>query len=459
MSALKLVSATATASRRFAGDASGNMTMIMALAAIPMVATAGLAIDYVRGIRAAGELQQVADGAALAAAAGKHITGTTTERLAKRKTIAVNFLNNELPQVQDIEIVGTPSVNVGPNTVDIGVTAKVRGSLINVLNGISRSAETGGNVGADVASSPSAKVVNLSIHSKIGYSKESYTCLLALDPSVKDAIYFQGNSEFMASCGVIANSNHPTEAIRTWGNAYAEAESFCAKGGWMGSGFYPQPVGGCSTKADPYASMTLPSVPAGCDYTSKKVKNEEVTIEPGSSGVVTLCGGLDVVTHGKAVLKKGLYIIKDGKLAVDSQSELKAEEGVVFYLTGTGTHVDIASGAVVKIKAPTADTAIAATAPYKSFAIMQDRTTSVGSTSTIYSKGGVDITGAVYMPMQNLVVWANGDMNANSPYFPMIVNTLNMNGTATLYVKLDYASAGLPEPVELKSVARVQVSQ
>ena len=103
-------------------------------------------------------------------------------------------------------------------------------------------------------------------------------------------------------------------------------------------------------------------------------------------------------------------------------------------------------------KAPTSGT-------YKSFAVMQDRTTGVGNTNTLYSKGGVNIDGAFYTPKQELVVWANDTMNSNSKYFPMIVNTLNMNGTATLYVNLDYAGDTYEDPTELKQAAKVFVSQ
>ena len=53
--------------RRFLGNNRGNATIMVTLAAIPMVACAGIAIDYMRGLRTANELQQVADAAALAA--------------------------------------------------------------------------------------------------------------------------------------------------------------------------------------------------------------------------------------------------------------------------------------------------------------------------------------------------------------------------------------------------------
>ena len=197
----------------------------------------------------------------------------------------------------------------------------------------------------------------------------------------------------------------------------------------------------------------LPTV-GTCTYTNKLVKNATAALTPG-----VYCGGLELKTHGVANLAPGLYIIKDGDLKIDSQSTLNAPSGVTIYLTGNVSNLDITSGATVNIKAPTSATAIASTAAYKSFAIMQDRATGVGNINYISSGGYVNIMGAIYTPKQNLTVWANGDMNTTSPYFPMVVDSLNMSGNATLFVKLDWNLATFPEPVELKTKAKVLVTQ
>lgn len=466
---MKRTSAKSTAGnsvRKFLGEAGGNATMITALAAIPLIATAGMAIDYMRALRSAGELQQVADAAALAAASAKNVTGTTSQQLTKRATIATNYVNSALPNVQDIEVIGTPTVTTGPNTIDVTVKAKVKGSLINVLNALPKNSETANGSGGSLAGT-NRYDTTLNIHSKVGWTKESYMCLLALNPTATEAIYFQGNSEFYATCAVHANSS-ATVAMRTWGNAEAYATAFTSVGGWAGSGFEPNPTNGASPKADPYGNMTLPTAGSCVDSAylpqatsvngqGVKVKNNSGTAElkPG-----TYCGGLHITTHGKAKMKPGLYIMKDGTLDIDANSELTGEDGVVIYLTGASAYIDVKSGAVFKIKAPTAATAISgSTSAYKGFAIMQDRLSNVGGTNSLYSKGGVDIEGGFYTPSQKLVVWANDTMNSNSKYFPMIVDTLNMNGTATLYVNLNYANAGFEEPVELKTQSKVYVTQ
>jgi len=447
---------------KFLGATGGNAMMITTIAAIPMIGAVGLAVDYMRGVRASEALQHVADAAALAAASAKNVNGSTSEQLSQRAAIASNYINASVVRVSDIEVAGSPSVTTGPNTIDIQVDAKVKGSFINVLNAIKDDSADFGDGSVGNVAGDKSKDINLSVHSKVGFSKEAYLCLLSMNMSQKEAIYFQGNSKFMASCSVHANSDSAV-AIRTWGNAEAYAASFCARGGWTGSGFEPDPTRGCPMVQDPFGTegtkhyLKLPTA-GGCTATNKVVKNNDEIIEldPG-----TYCGGIRIVTHGKLKLKKGIYILSNGDLNVDSQSELYAPDGTVIYLTGSSSNVDIASGAIVQLTAPNKGNCSTElkTCAYRGWAIMQDRKTGVGNTNSIYSKGGVDIKGGIYTPAQKLVVWANGNMNEKSNYFPMIVDTLNMNGTSTLYVNLDWNKEDLEEPVALKQSARVFVSQ
>ena len=421
---------------RFARDCAGNMTIITGLAAIPLIAAAGIALDYSRGTRVESELQQIADSAALAAAAGQNITGSTSEKATKRKAIAQKYIDAHVANLTDATV-GTPTITIGPNTVDVALTASVAGTLVNVLN----------------SPGQSSKTMTVTANSKAAFSSDSYLCLLSTNAHDKESVYFQGNSEFMASvCSVQANSDNAA-AMRTWGNAYAEADGFCAVGGWVGSGFEPDPETGCTTKADPYASLAMPTVGA-CNFNNKVVKNTTVTLSPG-----VYCGGLALKTHGVATLNPGLYIIKDGVLSVDSQSTLNAGNAVVFYLTGNTAKVDFTSGASVTVNAPKTGQGVGQAANYVGFAFIQDRATGIGADNYISSGGDVNINGAFYAPNANLTVWANGDMNANSSYFPIITSKFLMNGTATLFVKLDWTAAGYPAPTQLKTAGKITLTQ
>jgi hypothetical protein len=131
---------------------------------------------------------------------------------------------------------------------------------------------------------------------------------------------------------------------------------------------------------------------------------------------------------------------------------------VVFYLTGNVSNVDITSGAIVTINAPKTGEGVGQAANYEGFAFMVDRATGIGNEHYISSGGAVNINGAFYAPNANLTIWANGNMNGASSYFPIVTSKFQMNGTATLYVKLDYAAAGYPEPTQLKTAGKITLT-
>jgi len=66
--------------------------------------------------------------------------------------------------------------------------------------------------------------------------------------------------------------------------------------------------------------------------------------------------------------------------------------------------------------------------------------------------------GAFYAPNADLTIWANGDMNGGSSYFPIVTSKFAMNGTATLYVKLDWTAAGYPAPEALKTEGKITLT-
>ncbi|HRX35862.1 MAG TPA: pilus assembly protein TadG-related protein [Aestuariivirga sp.] len=477
---MAIADVTTALSRRLASflrSTNGNAMIIATLSAIPMIGSVGLAVDYMRAVRASEELQHVADAAALAAAAAQNVSGTSSEKLSQRVQIATNYITASVARVSDIELVGTPTVTPGPNTIDVEVNAKVKGSFINVLGALkNKNAEVGGGSLGNQAGDSSNYDVDLKVKSKVAFSEDSYLCLLAMNPTQTQSIYFQGNSKFMATCSVHANSN-ATTAIRTWGSAEAYAASFTARGGWAGSGFDPDPVSTGAWVDDPYnnssyvmalptagscmtaAQMGLPSSGSGSKGSTSSgafVKDSSYTLPPG-----TYCGGIEGKTHAHITLQKGIYVLKDGDLKLDAGSEIHAEDGTLIYLTGNSSNVDITSGAIVELTGPNNDNTTSTDPAYawRGWAILQDRTTGVGNTNTIYSKGGVNIRGGVYTPSQKLVVWANGDMNSDSEYFPMIVDTLNMNGTATLFVNLNWDEESLDQPTKLTQAGKVFVSQ
>ncbi len=427
--------------KSFLSASGGNIALTTALAAIPMIAAAGLAIDFGRSDRAETELQQVADGASLYAAGAQDVTGTSNTRAEKRKALAISYLNTKIAQLTDMEIVGAPAVKAGADTVEVAVNARVKGSFINALNAYGNG--SGGNN------------IDIGVRSAAKFGADAYSCMLALNSTASQSLGFSGNATLLGvNCRVQSNSNHAV-AMSLQGASSLSASEICAVGGVSGSKFTPTPST-CPAKSDPYAGLVMPSASASCAsaFTNVTVKNATRNLTPG-----TYCGGIAVQTGGTANLVPGLYIIKDGMLSAGSNSIINGPSGVTIYLTGSASKIDIASGATVTITAPNSVTADSTTMPYRSIAVFQDRTTGIGNVNQISSKGGVNITGAFYTPKQTLSITANGSMNADSPYFPIVVDKLAAGGTGDLYIRFDYETAGFDNPIPLMTKGKVLLIQ
>ncbi len=146
--------------RRFAGDQRGNVAIFTAIAALPLLVAAGVAIDTARASRSHNALQMAVDSAALAAAASDKVNmaGLTTAQKATRKkeiedlarnyvksnyadegaeaTITVDVTDTTLT-VSGQKLYPTTLMGlVGYKTVDIGARAEV-----NLQGGISENIE------------------------------------------------------------------------------------------------------------------------------------------------------------------------------------------------------------------------------------------------------------------------------------------------------------------------------
>ena len=134
---------------RYVRSTAGNLTLIGTLAAVPLIGSLGLAVDYVRASRAASAIQWSADGAVLAAASAMNVTGTAAQQATARASIANSYLHFQLDTMKDVSLIGTPAVLVANNTISIDIDAEVKGSFINVLNAVRPSASLSSGQAAD----------------------------------------------------------------------------------------------------------------------------------------------------------------------------------------------------------------------------------------------------------------------------------------------------------------------
>ena len=125
--------------------------------------------------------------------------------------------------------------------------------------------------------------------------------------------------------------------------------------------------------------------------------------------------------------------------------------GVAFYLTGTGTavqlqndYVDLSASTTLTITAPTDDST-----GMKGIVIYQDGSAATGTlTNTLSGNSQINFTGAMYFGHQNVVVSGSSE-NQQAGYTCLIAYTINYSGYSTLYLNSNYSSTTVPVPQAL----------
>ena len=210
--------------KNFLSNESGQIGVIFALAALPLLACMSAAIDYSRVTKERSSISSALDAAVLAAANNNAIQLDEKDEYA-----ATHFTSN---YNGDLEITLTPSVTTEEvRLVAEGTLNLVFGNIIGIGD-------------QDIAEASAAT-----------FSTDNTICVLALSEGADGAISYDSDLEFVANnCSVHANSTSGS-AILVERNLFKPvATSFCAVGGIQGE-VEPHSKGECSPIADPYEDV------------------------------------------------------------------------------------------------------------------------------------------------------------------------------------------------------------
>ena len=281
---------------------------------------------------------------------------------------------------------------------------------------------------------------------KSGSAAAGY-CIIALNPTMADALYFRGTGDFVASnCSAHADSSDGS-AVTVQGNSTASATGFSAVGGYQvigGGKFSPTPVAGAAKIGDPF-SVSVSTPGGACLSQTIKKQNGAVTLSPGK-----YCD-IDIQTQGNVTMSAGTYYIS-GSLAMGSQAELAATSGVTLIFTGSTSVLSMNSGSSIKLYAPQ-------TGQYAGFAVIQDPSVAASVTHNVQGGANTEIRGIWYTKTGKLYVTGGGGFNQTSGYFPMVVDNLEVGGNGQVNVGFDWSTYGYPKPEPLYRKSAVVVTQ
>jgi hypothetical protein len=235
-------------------------------------------------------------------------------------------------------------------------------------------------------------------------------CIIALDHTADRAVNFTGNSSVNLGCGVASNSSS-NEAIYVGGNATLTANPAQAFGDiYVGNSatlVTESPVQPFSQRVeDPYADVIMPTSPTTCSETNFWAQTGDIYLSPPLQPG-RYCGGLRI--SGTADLAPGTYIVADGDFEIGSQAVVTGDE-VTIVLTGTTPadvgNVKINGGAEVTLSPPTSG-------DLAGILFYQDPNADPGGTNSLgesHFNGDalVNLTGVLYFPERQVEYGGSG---------------------------------------------------
>ena len=413
------LSGIAAALRRIFDDRDGAVAIFFAASVMMLLGMAAIAVDlgFLYSLR--GKLQNTADAAVLAA------VGDLPDEDAARAT-AVDLATKNMPAAGHGTVLANADVVAGNWDADTR-TFTPAGSPINAVRAVTRRSQANGNAaGLFFARVLGFDQVDMQA-TAIASSEAGDSCIVALDPSVDDALRIAGTASVTMGCAARVNSTS-SRALRTNGGGCITASEIYVAGDTIGTCIDPTAETGMEPMDDPLATLTPPDdyEDDGCTFTALVEVTTDTTLDPGA-----YCGGIHIYGSANVTFNPGNYVVDGSGLEIDGSGAVTGDE-VMFYIEptavipfhhhqGPGKTVHFAGSANITLSAPDSGA-------YKDVLIYQDPATP--SDRDLVFNGGADLelNGVLYAP-NNLVRFAgNGDPGgATSIVARMVYITGNAN--------------------------------
>lgn len=397
----------------FASSAGGNVMITFALASIVIVGAVGAAVDYSIFSAERTRLQAAADAAALHAA--RELSSTNPAMIAD---VASSYAKANLGEKSRNATIETTLIL--PDSVEVGIAEDLQPIMSGILS----------NTTTHVSARAVAKM----------YSGPPL-CVLGLDPAAASTVQLQQTGRMTAvNCGIASNSTSPS-GLASVDLAVLIAAASCSSGGLAQSSsanFVPRPLTDCPTTPDPLASRPPPPIGSCGFFNTVVTAGATATLSPG-----TYCGGLTVTLAAHVQLNPGIYVIKDGPLAVSGDATLQGQN-VSFYLTGSGSTISWDSTSHVSLTAPNSG-------PLAGILMYEDPSSPPLRQHTILSNDARTLLGTIYLPQGELVIASSNVVADLSAYTVIVARMLDIKGSANLVLNTNYNLTDIPVPDGLGS--------
>ncbi|MDK9698133.1 MAG: pilus assembly protein TadG-related protein [Siculibacillus sp.] len=362
-------------------DRSGNIGMIAALGAIPLVLATGIAVDYARASAAKADLQAAVDAAVLAGA---------RDASAGWSSVATGMLSAS---------VRTKDFTVASSTF----TQDASGNYVGTATGTVKATFSGLVSVETIPIAATATAVTKAASDKV--------CILLLNTSATPGLLLNGGANINASnCQVhVKSTGNPAATFNA--STTLSTKKICVAGSSVldNGGTHPNLSKGCTTVTDPFAG-TLPTPSSStCTYTNVNVNGGTFTASPG-----VYCGWTNLNSAPTINFQPGVYVIKGGGVNVNGGTWNGT--GVTFYFPDT-SYIQFNGTTKLNLSAPTSGT-------YANL-LMYEATGLAKTSFTMNATNGANLSGLIHLPSRQLTL--NSGANVSSNNLTMVLDTLTVN--------------------------------
>ncbi len=437
---------------RFLADESGQVAVITAVVALPLLLGVSIALDAHVTDRNRVKMQAALDNAAIAAISNQTIS--VDERNADAES---RFWAN-MEESENVKFSAASS----ENRIDVQGIMEVDTLFASLI----------GKDTIQFGAESAAEVVH-----------GSTVCMLALDPNSNRSFEVTTGANLTANCAVQVNSVEKRASVVDHGGD-ATAESFCIGGGASGE-HKPFVNTECSALNDPYKDMEIDKPTEPCkdqnalnellkDWRSQRDAVDTHELSQKIQADQAQAGGYDFqpthfeknhLTPGnycqgltlnakEFLLDSGVYHITGGSLVFGLGTELSGDD--VTFVLHNSAKLEIRDGSVLDIKSPTSG-------PLEGLVIAQNlKDKSITNpnypnvTSTITDGAKLDLLGTVYLPSHKVRFLGGSESTAHAPATAFIAHQISLSDGADITVSVDHITAGI-SPIQPRSDSSVRL--
>lgn len=396
-------------------DRKASVAPLLALAAVPLFASVGAAIDFSRASSAKVAMQGALDAAVIQMVKNGSNADAPQLNETANSYFNANFQNVEVGDAKTQ--IASSSTNAG-YSVDMSASGTIKTRFMGIMG---------------------FSLLKITVRSSALASSDGLGCVLSLNRHVSGAATGQGTTAVnLKGCSLYDDSDDQTSAMTVGGSATISALSVGVVGKVSGTSNITATEGvktGIGAVPDPYASVTFPAF-FGCTAQNFTAK-DNITIDPG-----VYCGGIGVNAGAHLTLNPGIYYLDGGNLSVNGGATLTGD-GVTLVFTSKNRNgfatASINGNATINLTPPKSG-------PTAGIVIFADRHMPNGSVFKFNGGSTQYLGGAVYVPTGTINF--SGGASTSTSCTQLIGDIVNFTGNSELTLNCsNYGTRPFSAPV------------